>query len=228
MKNAKGFLSILQSVDALFPIGAFTLSNGLEDYVVRERICKGSDLSEYLRGFLKVFAYNDLGFASLAYRSAEQQEQILMLDALANAAKTSYEVRMGSIRMCSRFLKARDAMLDCGGALLWYKERITDKKAVGFHPIALGLYGAAAGIAEETLLYLYAYSVISGIVNHAVKLVPLSQMEGQRVLFEVLEELDAVVEDALNMEPDRLGVSGTASEIHSMNHERLQARQYMS
>lgn len=29
----RGYLSILQALDSLFPIGSFTLSNGLETYV---------------------------------------------------------------------------------------------------------------------------------------------------------------------------------------------------
>ena len=47
MENSS-FLKLLQSVDAFFPIGAFTLSNGLEDYVVRDRIRSEKELSEYL------------------------------------------------------------------------------------------------------------------------------------------------------------------------------------
>ena len=59
--NEINFLKLLQSVDAFFPIGAFTLSNGLEDYVLRERIETAEELSEYLKGFLQIFPYNDLG-----------------------------------------------------------------------------------------------------------------------------------------------------------------------
>lgn len=228
MKNSKSFLSILQSVDAFFPIGAFTLSNGLEDYVIRERIGQSRELAEYLKGFLQIFAYNDLGLVSLAYQNAERQAVLLKLDGIANAMKTSSEVRMGSIRMCSRYLKAREAMQDCAGTLNWYKEQIRRKKAVGFHPIALGIYGASVGIERETLLYLYAYSVISGIVNNAVKLVPLSQMDGQKILFEALEHLDEVIQEAQRVDVESLGISGGASEIHCMNHERLYSRLYMS
>ena len=38
---------------------------------------------------------------------------------------------------------------------------------------------------------MYGYSVISAIVNNAVKLVPLSQLGGQRILFEEMEKLTA-------------------------------------
>lgn len=52
MNNAVAFLNILQSVDAFFPVGAFTLSNGLEDYVIGERLTGSDELRQYLKGFM--------------------------------------------------------------------------------------------------------------------------------------------------------------------------------
>ncbi len=78
------------------------------------------------------------------------------------------------------------------------------------------------------MLSMYGYSVISAIVNNGVKLVPLSQMEGQKVLFQMLEGLEKAVERAGNVAMEELGVSGSAFEIHCMNHEYLYSRQYMS
>lgn len=228
MQDMKGFLSILQSVDAFFPIGAFTLSNGLEDYVVRDRIRTSEDLRNYLKGFMQIFPYNDLGVLSLAYRSCKDRKAILRLDGIACAMKGAREVRVGSSRMCSRYMKAREAMQDFHEELVWYSEQIKKGQANGSHPIALGMYGALTGLEQQYLLTMYAYSVLSAIVNNAVKLVPLSQLDGQRVLYEKLEELVELAERAMQVEPEELGISGTAYEIHCMNHEQLYSRQYMS
>ena len=125
--DKRNFLKILQSVDAFFPVGAFTLSNGLEDYVLRERIGSEEDLGEYLNSFLQTFPYQDLGIMSLAYRNAGNREYLSVLDAVAAAVKGAKEIRLGSIRMCSRYVKAREAMGDCTGELRWYKEQIKRK-----------------------------------------------------------------------------------------------------
>ncbi len=226
--NEINFLKLLQSVDAFFPIGAFTLSNGLEDYVLRERIETAEELSEYLKGFLQIFPYNDLGLLSLAYRHAEDRAFLVRLDHMAGAMKSAKEVRIGSSRMCSRYVKAREAMGDCSGELLWYKEQIKEKEVFGFMPIALGIYAAWLAFGEEELLTMYGYSTLSAIVNNAVKLVPLSQLEGQRVLFEHLKELSGAAKKAMDTEIADIGISGTAYEIHCMNHEHLYSRQYMS
>lgn len=228
MENMKTFLCILQSVDAFFPIGAFTLSNGLEDYVVRERVRTGEDLREYLQGYMQLFPYNDLGLLSLAYRNYNDRDYLLTLDGYACAMKSAKEVRTGSIRICSRYLKAREAMQDCGEQLSWYREQIQCGNAVGSHPIALGIYGAETGVEQSYLLTMYEYSVLSAIVNNAVKLVPLSQLEGQRILYGQLDALEALAEQAKGMKLGDIGVSGAAYEIHCMNHEQLYSRQYMS
>lgn len=226
--NEKNFLSIMQSVDAFFPIGAFTLSNGLEDYVVREDLKSSRDLEEYMKGFLELFPYQDLGILSLAYKYYKVPEKILLLDELTEAMKGASEVRIGSSRMCSRYLKVRSAMQDVPQMLLWYEKEIRDKHAAGFHPIALGIYGASVEIEEETLLVMYAYSVVSAIANNTVKLVPLSQMEGQRVLYQNMEHLINAVNQAKKVRIEEIGVSGGLYEIHCMNHERLYSRQYIS
>lgn len=228
MKFEKSFLCMLQSVDAFFPIGAFTLSNGLEDYVLRDRIRSTNDLREYLDGFLQIFPYNDLGILSLAFRHYSEKDYLLELDGIGAAMKGAYEVRVGCMRMCSRYIKAREAMGDCRGMLSWYWQQMRLKNAAGLHPLALGIYGAESGMEQELLLLMYGYSILSAIINNTVKLVPLSQMEGQKVLYESLSVLESVALKAEQVELEALGISGGAYEIHCMNHEQLYSRQYMS
>ena len=142
--------------------------------------------------------------------------------------KSAREIRTGSVKMCSRYLKAREAIGDLSKGLVWYQKQVRGKNALGFHPVALGIYAAELGFAQEELLVMYGYSVISAIVNNAVKLVPLSQLGGQRILFEEMEKLTEAAEKAMKTETEMLGVSGAAYEIHCMNHEHLYSRQYMS
>lgn len=226
--NEVDFLKLLQSVDAFFPIGAFTLSNGLEDYVLREKITNTEELSQYLDGFLEIFPYNDLGLLALSYQHSFEKEILLSLDETAAAVKSAKEVRTGSSRMCSRYLKAREAIGDSKEILVWYQNQVKEKKALGFMPIALGIYGAELKFPEEELLTMYGYSILSGIVNNSVKLVPLSQLEGQRCLYEHLEALKDAVKKAMKVKVNSIGISGAAYEIHCMNHEYLYSRQYMS
>lgn len=61
-------LQMLQVSDSLFPIGAFTLSNGLETFVLDKSLKSKEDLEEYIDCFLSVLPYNELGVMMLAYQ----------------------------------------------------------------------------------------------------------------------------------------------------------------
>jgi len=226
--NTVSFLNILQSIDAFFPVGAFTLSNGLEDYVLRERLTGSDDLRRYLKGFMQIFPYNDLGILSHAYTHFDDMQYIIELDHIAAASKSASEVRAGTIRMCARYLKARTAMGDCPGQLENYGNAVAHKEALGIHPITLGIYGAEVKIEQDILLIMYGYSVLSTMVNNAVKLVPLSQMDGQKILYECMGRMQEFAKKAANIDITEIGVSGAAYEIHCMNHEKLYSRQYSS
>ena len=54
-------LYMLQICDSLFPIGAFTLSNGLETFVQRGMIAAPEDLQRYLADYLAIAPYQELG-----------------------------------------------------------------------------------------------------------------------------------------------------------------------
>lgn len=228
--RVEALIQLMQTVDAFFPVGAFTLSNGIETYVLEGKIKTAEDLKEYLLGFLNIFPYQDLGLAHLAFSHGMEMNYLCKLDQMAAAMKVPSEIRNGSSKMGLRFLKARTAMGDCEGNLQWYMKLVKGKTLDGFHPIAVGIYGASVFEEqnEEQFLSMYGYSVLSAIVNNTVKLVPLSQMEGQRVLFEIVPVLAEAVKRTLNITADELGLCGTAMEISCMRHERLYSRQFMS
>ena len=230
MRSPDCFLKFMQSVDAFFPVGAFTLSNGLESYVLEERLQTPEDLKEYLHGFLMVFPYQDLGIAHFAFTHGMDIKYLCKLDQLTGAMKGAKEVRLGSCKMGIRFLKARTAMHDCEETLQWYRKLVKGHTLEGYYPIALGIYAASVFETEEEsqFLSMYGYSVISAIVNNAVKLVPLSQMDGQRILSECLPSLSEAVEQVQRINEEELGICGGAMEISCMRHEQLYSRQYMS
>ena len=66
MENDKRFL-LLQLNDALFPIGAYTQSGGLETYIQKDLVCSVEDAARYLRNRLRFSVlYGELLPARLA------------------------------------------------------------------------------------------------------------------------------------------------------------------
>lgn len=217
-------LKILQICDSLFPIGSFTLSNGLETYVQNNIISSANQLKEYLESYISIMCFNELGTAALAYKDSDIQQ----LDAVYNAVKSPKEIRLGSIRTAKQFFRIIDKTNSEIPCLSRYIRLVKNKKCFGHLPIAYGLYMRDCGTDLNEGLNIYGYSVCSAIVTNCVKLVPLSQLDGQRILNECLPKISEACEKALAVSIDEIGIGGCGFDIRAMQHEKLYSRQYMS
>lgn len=217
------FLPLLQSFDTLFPIGAYTLSNGMETYVQKDIVYNKESLAKFLAAYLKILPYNDLGIAAHAANGGDAGE----LDKLCTAMKSPAEVRSGSERLCARFLKAQ-ASLSPYKNLDIYWDMIRAGDCRGHYSVAVGLYIRDLGTDIYSALNIYGYNLLSAPVNHATKLVPLRQLEGQSVLFTALQQIPAIVKKAMEVKIEELGATGAGFDIRAMQHESLYMRLYSS
>lgn len=225
--NQLAMLQMIQVSDSLFPIGAFTLSNGLETFVCNGRLKSNDDLQNYMDSYLSILPYNDLGVMMLAFKHADEEDYICQLDELSMVLKAPMEVRRGSQKLCSRFLKIWDKMRDYK-RLEEYQKMINEGKSQGNHSIAVGLYAVEVGLTREDAAAIYSYSLLSAIVTNAVKTVPLSQIAGQKILNSAIGKIEECVKKASSIIMDDLGIGGTEFDIAAMNHECLYSRLYMS
>lgn len=223
MNTETGMLKLLQATDSLFPIGAFTMSNGMETYTNLDIVRDGESLSRYLDAYVYLLPYGDLGFAARAADCGD----VTLPDSIFAASRSPYELRVGSCKMCSRFLKTELSLGDYS-LLKSYSEKILSGQCVGFFPIAVGLFIREVGADICTGLEMYGYSLLSAAVNHAVKLVPLSQLTGQKCLSEAAEKIPAAAEKALSVQIKDLGIGGAGFDLRSMQHEKLYSRIYIS
>lgn len=220
-------LYMLQICDSLFPIGAFTLSNGLETYVQRGVVDSPETLAAYLTDYLALAPYQELGVAALAMQYASEPEAWQRLDRLYTACRAPMEVRQGSAKLCMRLIKAAEQIASVE-SLREYRSCIADGTCTGQHPIAVGLFAAAHEVEMQEMLSIYGYSLLSGLTTHAAKCVPLRQLEAQRVLRESFPRLLDAVQTALSVTEDEIGIGGPAFDIFAMQHETLYSRLYMS
>lgn len=216
-------LKLTQSLDALFPIGSYTLSNGMETYVQKGIVKDMNSLEKYLDSYLYMLKYNELAFAAQAYKGCD----ITGLDSLYSALKSPSEIRSGSIKQCARFLKIH-MQLDNYPLLSKYRSMIMNGECDGHYCIAVGLFIKEIDAELNAALELYCYSILSSMVNHAVKLVPLRQLDGQLALHNILSKIPDMVDRAIRIKPDYLGAGGCGFDLRSMQHEKLYSRLYIS
>ena len=227
--KTQALLRMFQICDSLFPIGTYTLSNGLEAFIAEGIVSDEKSLGEYVRHYLEVLPYNDTGVMLLAYKNAGDPGYQSGLDAIAGAMKGPREVREGSRRLCRRFLKLWEQIDGRKNTPLHrYKEQIDVGMCKGNYAQAAGLYSRMQEVPQDEAASAYTYSILSAVVTNAVKMVPLSQISGQRILYEAGDAIEACVRQADQIHREDLGINGVQFDIEAMRHEHLYSRLYIS
>lgn len=215
---------LLQLNDSTFPIGAYTLSWGLETFVQQKVIHDSQSALAFLKSDIESnFLTSELLPVRLAYEYAEkgEWEKVFSLDQIYNAAKNAKEIRVGSKKIAARFFKT---------VSLWKKDEL-DLFSLGkvrHFPVIYGAYCALRKIKKESSLEAFLYSQFSARVTTLVKLIPLSQNEGQKILHSLFEEFTRLLCIVETFSEEDLCRSSPSVEIRGMQHEYLYTRLYMS
>ena len=104
----QGKFLLLQINDALFPIGGYSHSYGLETYIQKNIVYDIKTASDYIKNRLRyTICYTELLAARLAFEAAEQQnlEKINELETIMNACIVPMELREAAKKLGSHFIK---------------------------------------------------------------------------------------------------------------------------
>ena len=177
---------LLQINDALFPIGGYSHSQGLETYIQRGLVHDEDTAREYITNKIKWnFEYTELLAARLAYEAAEKKnlKGILRLEELLEASRIPMEQREAARKMGSRFAKTIEKLeLPISESGIFRKYLDARKGKTVNHCCIYGIFCAEMQISLEEALSHYLYAQTSAIVTNCVKTIPLSQTSGQKLL----------------------------------------------
>lgn len=224
---------LLQINDSLFPIGGYAQSYGLETYVQKGLVKDEATAFGYMEAILKGgFLYTDLLAAAIAYDYAVAGDigNIVLLEQEVTAVKVPEEIRAGSHKLGSRFIKTVLAFDNgsCRGIFPEYCSVLAGLKEPANHCVVYGVFCGSNEVEKTAMLEMYAYSYASALVTTCVKTIPLSQFTGQRILSACYGWFDEIAGEALKLDRTMLGLSQPAYDIRCMQHEDLYSRLYMS
>ena len=223
---------LLQINDALFPIGGYSHSQGLETYIQWGLVHDEDTAREYITNKIKWnFEYTELLAARLAYEAAEKKnlKGILRLEELLEASRIPMEQREAARKMGSRFAKTIEKLeLSISESGIFRKYLDARKGKTVNHCCIYGIFCAEMQIPLEEALSHYLYAQTSAIVTNCVKTIPLSQTSGQKLLSGCYGEFEMILKDVMKKREEDLCLSAPGFDIRGIQHERLYSRLYMS
>lgn len=224
MAKAESLLALLRLVSPGLPIGAYAGSEGLEFAVEQDWIRSEGDVRAWLGGRLRHgLSRLDVPLLKRFYKAHSEGDfpAIEYWEAFLSASRETAE------------LAAQDHLL--GRALLRLLRDLGIEREISLpevegpsYPSVFALAATLWEIDLETAATGYLFSWCESQVAAAVKLVPLGQTEGQRILGSLMEAIPAQVLVGLALQDDEVGFSEPGVAISSACHETQYARLFRS
>ena len=215
-----GLLQLLRLASPTLPVGGFTGSDALEYAVaagwVRDEASACDWIGGRLRQSLPALDVPLLRRFQAAWRSGAD-EPLARWSAYLRASRESAELLEQDNAM-GRALARLLVSLGCSKARPWTEHRDAS------YPCSFALAAHHWHITPENAAAGYVYAWCENQVAAAVKLVPLGQTAGQRLLGALIQDIPSCVKRGLDLEDAEIGSSEPGLAIASALHETQYAR----
>jgi len=216
-------LRLWQLISPSLPIGGYAYSQGLEYAVEAGWVASEEEMLAWLEGMLgHIHRQLDLPVLARLYRAwcGDDIETVQHWNDYLLAARETSELALEDCQM-GRALAVLLKDLGCKTPALLNKEQLT---------LAAALAAAAAewSIPLPMLAQAYLWIWCENQVAAAIKLIPLGQTAGQRVLYNISALLADLVAQAMEVGDEEIGQSAMALAIASSRHETQYTRIFRS
>jgi urease accessory protein len=209
-----------------YPVGSYSYSHGLEWTVEAGGVKDAATLGDWIEDTLAHGAgRSDAIFLAAAWRAMDGRDQRLLAETaeLAAAFAPSAERRLETLAQGAAFLEATRAVWPAPGL-----ERLAGDGAEVAYPVAVGACAAAHGLTLAPTAQAFVQAFAASLVSAGVRLIPLGQTDGLRVLARLEPLIARIVAEALAARLDDVGGAAVAADIASMRHETQYTRLFRS
>jgi urease accessory protein len=210
------------------PVGGFSYSEGLEAAVDAQQVADETQAGAWLADQLHLgLARCDLALVASAFPAWQDHDagRIAALNQWSTTTRETAELRLQSEQMgrsLAEWLKNSAEGSDARIA------RLAELKPAPAWPLAFALAAVLAGATRGEALLAYAMNWAEGMVQAAIKAVPLGQRAGQRVLRALLDDIPAAVEQAALVADTERQAFMPMLAILSSRHESQYSRLFRS
>jgi urease accessory protein len=227
--NTLSMLKGLRFVDSFFPSGGYAFSSGLEAAVQGGAVRNAEDLSRYVVELITTGIGEReavaVGLAHEAYLSGSL-ESAVEADRELEAMKLGRESRTASRQMGRQVMRLAVEQATKHPLLEEFLAAVEQERTPGHLAVTLGMTLAAAGWSKEDSIAAFLYQTATGYVSAAMKLLPVGQKEGQRLIDSWLDVIQQVSRRAAQQRVFRSW--SPVQDIYAMRHSRLESRLFRS
>lgn len=211
---------LLTWLSPAFPVGAFAWSGGLETAITDQRVTDSEHLRSWLDGQLHHGSLKTDAILLAAAHAAEADAAALAELADLTLALTSARERHAELTITgASFIKA---------AVAWPHPVLGRLPDPCPYPVAVGAIAAAHGVARVDTVVAWLTAAVHQQVSVAIRLVPLGQTDGLRVVAALEPDIAALATTAASSSLADLGAMSYAADIAQMRHEALEPRIFRS
>lgn len=218
---------LLAWLSPAYPIGAFSYSGGIEWAVEAGDIADAQRLRRWLAVMIgEGGGFCDAVFLAHAHRAAADGDDAALraVAELAAAFAPSKERHLETTAQGRAFFETTRAAWPAPALDRLHALR---QDAIAL-PVAVAVACAGHGVPLAPALHAYLYAMAANLISAGVRLVPLGQTDGQRVLAALEPVVTATAQRALVTALDDIGGAAFRADLASMRHETQYTRLFRS
>jgi urease accessory protein len=207
-------------------VGGFSYSHGLEWTVEAGKVRDAATLGDWIEDILRHGAgRSDAILLAETWRAVAAGDERRLADVAELAASfvPSAERRLETLAQGAAFLAATRAVWPAPAL-----ERLAAVAPDVAYPVAVGTGAAAHGLPLAPTAQAFVQAFAANLVSAGVRLIPLGQTDGLRVLARLEPMIPPLVAGALSSTLDDIGGAAVKADIASMRHETQYTRLFRS
>lgn len=225
--STTGVLPLLVWLSPAFPVGSFAYSHGIEWAFEAGDVTDAKSTEAWISDLIECGGpWSDSVLLAAAHRAASTMDPDTLkgISEFAAALALSRERKLETIAQGEAFMSAVNAA--------WTNEML--EKITGAlgkevaYPVAIGIASAAHEIPLRVTLESYLLAVVSNFVSAAVRLIPLGQTDGTKIVSRLAPRVREIASRAEKSTIEDVGGAAIRSDIASMKHETQYTRLFRS
>lgn len=226
-ESANSALPLLAWLSPAFPVGSFAYSHGIEWAFESGDVTNAQSTETWIADLIECGGpWSDAVLLASAHRavSAKELDTLNEVADLAAALAPSKERKLETMAQGEAFMNAVSAAWPNKS---FEKALAAIGKEVAY-PVAVGVASAAHEISLRVTLESYLLAVVSNFVSAAVRLIPLGQTDGTKIVAKLTPRVREIAARAEKSTLDDVGGAAIRSDIASMKHETQYTRLFRS